>query len=460
MSQIAVPLNKLILSPRNVRKTPVPDADIEILADSIASKGLLQNLVVSKAVAGKIYEVDAGGCRLRALQLLAKRGTIARNEPILCLEIPRDDAREASLAENTRFAMNPADEVTAYGEIIAQYADQGIVDRDAQVQNLARRFGRTVNYVEQRLRLAALAPDILEALRTERITLDVAKAYAGHPDHEVQLKVFAAEEKKPEGWRHGVQAVRDAIRGRIYPIDHRAVLYVGLEAYRAAGGRIGTDLFMGADEREQILDPSIVDRLVAEKARFEAERLSVVEGLEPGAVKPWQRETPAVAPGPAPRGMRWAFIGTEGDGRAPEGAKRIYDLKPDGSGLQATDYGFVPETTPPPARRPTSLDPTTFAQRDRRRELDTLAARLAMPPIAGTPLEGRTFWPAEPFGINALGDAGDDSGDLVVALMVRIPAADVAAMREQAEWELAERDAGAAKQEAAAAATRVEEQVA
>jgi ParB family chromosome partitioning protein len=41
-----VRLNCLKKSPRNVHKTPHPQADIEALAASIAAQGLLQNLVV------------------------------------------------------------------------------------------------------------------------------------------------------------------------------------------------------------------------------------------------------------------------------------------------------------------------------------------------------------------------------------------------------------------------------
>ena len=67
-----VPLNKLVVSPRNVRKTN-GEEDIAGLAESIRSKGLLQNLVVSKSADGKLFDVDAGGRRLRALQLLAQQ---------------------------------------------------------------------------------------------------------------------------------------------------------------------------------------------------------------------------------------------------------------------------------------------------------------------------------------------------------------------------------------------------
>ena len=43
---IDVPLNKLKKSPRNARRTPHAEADIETLAASIAAKGVLQAPVV------------------------------------------------------------------------------------------------------------------------------------------------------------------------------------------------------------------------------------------------------------------------------------------------------------------------------------------------------------------------------------------------------------------------------
>ena len=150
-----IPLNKLILSPRNVRRTN-GDEDIESLADSIHSKGLLQNLVVSQSIAqpGK-HEVDAGGRRWRALNLLVEQKRIAKNFPVPCHIIPRDDALEASLAENLqKVAMNPADEVEAFAAIIHRPDDDGgqIDDMPSRIANCARRFGRTPRYVEQRLR--------------------------------------------------------------------------------------------------------------------------------------------------------------------------------------------------------------------------------------------------------------------------------------------------------------------
>jgi ParB family transcriptional regulator, chromosome partitioning protein len=79
-----VPLNKLVRSSLNVRKTGADS--IDDLAASIAVHGLLQNLTVTKKSAtGKTkskadaYEVVAGGRRLAALQSLAKQQKIPKD---------------------------------------------------------------------------------------------------------------------------------------------------------------------------------------------------------------------------------------------------------------------------------------------------------------------------------------------------------------------------------------------
>ena len=73
----SIPLNKLVPSPRNVRKSSDALADLQLRAD-IAARGLLQNLVVRKGKRGK-FEVEAGGRRLAALQALAEEGTLPEN---------------------------------------------------------------------------------------------------------------------------------------------------------------------------------------------------------------------------------------------------------------------------------------------------------------------------------------------------------------------------------------------
>ena len=186
-----ISIKKLAPSPRNVRKTSDPAADEQLKAD-IAARGLLQNLVVRKAKRGK-FEVEAGSRRLAALKALAKDGTLPKTHEATCLVIDGDEseAREASLAENfQRLAMNPADEAQAFASII---------EAGATPEDVARRFGLTVRFVEGRLRLASLAPCVFEALAEGTITLDMAKAYGAISDVERQapnvfrMKLLGAE---------------------------------------------------------------------------------------------------------------------------------------------------------------------------------------------------------------------------------------------------------------------------
>ena len=60
-----ITLNKLVPSPRNVRRTTDEQADLELKAD-IEARGLLQNLVVTSAAKPKgCFAVEAGGRRSR-----------------------------------------------------------------------------------------------------------------------------------------------------------------------------------------------------------------------------------------------------------------------------------------------------------------------------------------------------------------------------------------------------------
>src|SRR3546814_1253684 len=79
----SIPLNKLVQSPRNVRRHSDPAADAELKA-SIAAHGLLQNLIVRPSATGK-FEVEAGERRRRAMIALADAKILARDHEVTCL---------------------------------------------------------------------------------------------------------------------------------------------------------------------------------------------------------------------------------------------------------------------------------------------------------------------------------------------------------------------------------------
>ena len=271
----AIPLNKLVSSPRNVRRSTDEQADLELKAD-IEARGLLQNLVVTGAAKPKgSFAVEAGGRRLRALQQLADEGKLEKTHEVCCLVIEGGptEAQEASLAENfQRLAMNPADECLAF---------QQLIDQGSDVEGIARRFGLTTRFVEGRLRLASLAPVIFEALGAGQISLDVAKAYAATPDQERQAYVFE-QMGQGYGYAHPDSIRRMMTQATASATDPRARL-VGEEAYLAAGGRIERDLFAD-DAATRWLDVALLERLACEKMEALAAQAAAESGL--GWVRP------------------------------------------------------------------------------------------------------------------------------------------------------------------------------
>jgi ParB family chromosome partitioning protein len=270
-----IPLNKLVPSQRNVRRSSDEQADLELKAD-IGARGLLQNLVVTSCKKPKgSFAVEAGGRRLRALKALAAEGRIAKTHGVDCLVVEGGaaEAKEASLAENfQRLAMNPADECLAFGQLVEQGLD---------VDGIARRFGLTARFVEGRLRLANLAPVIFEALGSGEISLEIAKAYATTADIERQAHVFEQAGRSYMG-NHPDSIRRMMTEATVSASDRRA-LFVGEEAYLAAGGRIERDLF-DEDSAARLLDIAILERLAREKMEALTEEARSRSGL--GWVRP------------------------------------------------------------------------------------------------------------------------------------------------------------------------------
>jgi ParB family chromosome partitioning protein len=264
-----IPLNKLLPSPRNVRRRTDEQADLELRAD-IEARGLLQNLVVTGAAKSRgSFAVEAGERRRRALQSLADEGKLPKDIEICCLVVEGElAAREASLSENfQRLSMNPADECLAFQQLIEQGAD---------VVGIARRFGLAARFVEGRLRLASLAPPVFEALGAGEIGLEVAKAYAATPDRERQAWVFE-QVGKSYAASHPDSIRRMMTQATVSAGDRRARL-VGENAYVAAGGRIERDLFSG-EGSARWLDVALLERLACERIEALAAAAASETGL-------------------------------------------------------------------------------------------------------------------------------------------------------------------------------------
>ncbi len=267
---VLIPLNQLIKSPDNVRKTPHSTATLDGLRASIAAKGILQNLVVSvdRDDSGEetgVYYVIAGEGRRLAQVARAKAGEIPEDEPMPCIIRPADDAQEISLDENvTREAMHPADQFEAFRALN--------VEHGMDVADIAARFGVTEHTVRQRLRLGAVSPTLMQAYRDDRLNLTQLMAFAVTEDHDRQESVF----ERLTGYKDPYHIRRLLTEGQVPHTDRRA-RFVGIQAYEDAGGVIARDLF--TDEGGgYFTDPNLLDVLVLQNLTAIAVAIQEAEG--------------------------------------------------------------------------------------------------------------------------------------------------------------------------------------
>ncbi len=227
----SIPLAHLILSAQNVRISP--REDIDALAHSILQQGVLQSLVVTKSAAkGKAaFEVVAGGRRFAALQKLREQGKIKASFEVPCTVIEAADAVAASLSENTqRQPMCAADQFDAF---------KRLVDGGRSIEDVAALFSVTPLVVKRRLKLANVAPSLIELFRKDALDLEAMMAFAVIDDHDRQVQVFESIHKN----NHHANWIRQALTTDELPSNDRLVRFVTLKAYEKAGGPVRVDLF-------------------------------------------------------------------------------------------------------------------------------------------------------------------------------------------------------------------------
>ncbi|HHK3132003.1 TPA: ParB N-terminal domain-containing protein [Pseudomonas aeruginosa] len=251
---ILVPLSRLVLRPtgRNVRKTA--RMSIPELAASIRRVGLLQNLIVIAAPDGEHYEVVAGGRRLAALKLLAKKHRISKEWEVPCLLVADGTARTASLTENVqREAMHPADQFEAFAALVAE---------GRPIEDIAADFSVTPLVVQRRLKLANVSPRLMADYRADAVSLDQLMALAITDDHAAQEAAFY----DAPTWQRQPSALRDRLTEReIDAYRHPLVRFVGLDSYETAGGGVRRDLFAEGDAGVYLTDAALLERLAQDR---------------------------------------------------------------------------------------------------------------------------------------------------------------------------------------------------
>ena len=264
-----IPFNKLVLSQSNVRRLKA-GVSIEELAEDIARRGLLQSLSVRPVLdeAGAetdMFEIPAGGRRYRALELLVKQKRLAKTAPVPCVvKNPTSGilAEDDSLAENIhRAPLHPLDQFRAF---------QALREKGQSEEEIAAAFFTSTTVVKQRLRLASVSPVLLDVYADDGISLEQLMAFTVAPEHERQEQVWKAVSGS---YMQEPYHIRRMLTEKSVNANDRRAVFVGLEAYEAAGGTVLRDLFQ-ADGGGWLEDVLLLDGLVAEKLKTEAETVA------------------------------------------------------------------------------------------------------------------------------------------------------------------------------------------
>jgi ParB family chromosome partitioning protein len=260
--------DKLVLSQQNVRRVK-DGVTIEQLAEDIGRRKLLQSLNVRPVLDGDgeetgTYEVPAGGRRYLALGILVNQKRLAKNEPIPCIvnRSGTTSAEEDSLAENVhRENLHPLDQFRAFKALKEQGLD---------VEEIAARFFVLAATVKQRLRLASVSQQLLELYEKDEIRLEQIMAFSISDDHVRQEQVWERISGSPH--MQEPYYIRRLLTETTVRADDRRAVYVGAEAYEAAGGVILRDLFE-QDSGGWFQDAALLEQLVFDKLKLDAETI-------------------------------------------------------------------------------------------------------------------------------------------------------------------------------------------
>jgi len=147
------------------------ETQLEALADSIRTNGILQPILVRRhPQTPNSFEIVAGERRWRAAQIAR-----LHEVPVIIREIADGEALELALVENVqRQDLSPLEEAEGYRRLIEEF-------KNTQ-EDLARRVGKSRSHVANALRLLGLPEPVKALLEQGRLTAGHARALLSGAD--------------------------------------------------------------------------------------------------------------------------------------------------------------------------------------------------------------------------------------------------------------------------------------
>ena len=212
------------------RKTFEKEA-LEVLADSIATYGVLQPIIVrANPISEGTYEIIAGERRWRASKMAG-----LTEIPAVIFEGDELKAAQVALIENIqREDLNPVEEAMGYGALIDKF---GLTQ-----DQVAKQVGKSRPAVANMLRLLDLPEGVLEMLRDGTISAGHARTLLGLSGEELILEAAAKvvernmSVRETEAMVQRINSAKDEpVEERVHPqikahmkeLEHRAMSALG-----------------------------------------------------------------------------------------------------------------------------------------------------------------------------------------------------------------------------------------
>ena len=262
------PYSQLSHTELNTRIIPHTDQEVEEMADSIEAMGILQNLIGTVLPDGTIGIVGGEG-RRRGTGILVMRGVLNADTPFVPVKVlPAELAVAASMIENGRRKnLHPSEQIIGF---------RTLEQEGKTVSQIAALMGYHPRHVQRCLKLANLAPVLLDALARDEITLEHCEAMTLADAHERQTQIWEEAKAQWGGRIPAPQTLRKMVTDDKMPISHPMFEFVGEEAYTAAGGILTADLF--SDRDSTFADAAQVKSVLAGKLTVLAARLKQEQG--------------------------------------------------------------------------------------------------------------------------------------------------------------------------------------
>ena len=203
---VEAPLAAITPNPHQPR-APIRDQDLVELAASIQAHGIIQPLVVTRALDG--YQLIAGERRWRAARL-AGLSTV----PVIVKDVVPSEMLELALVENVqRSDLNALEEAMAYHQLTEEF---GLTQ-----EQIARRVGKSRVAVANTLRLLKATRAVQAALLEGKISEGHARALLGLEQPAAQDGALKIVLKRELNVRQAEELVRHLLGPR--PQGHRPV---------------------------------------------------------------------------------------------------------------------------------------------------------------------------------------------------------------------------------------------